>query len=272
VIIYADYHPAVGLQDAFLNQLTSSLPKGDCCKTPRSRHSSQHYRSLLSVSEDNVGETKRRNRYFATVPKGSDLIVFHEGLYGDVIKKELPTCTILIYPLEKKFRQQLQNLKPKLKEAILNTIQTPKMEDKNIKKFKDTLNNMSFDDLISFLQSSTEPPLIKIFKWYFEVAWSYGSKKSVFERNLEWGNSVYKVMKSLDRDNIQTPILVIGGAAHFDKETFRGAFLTEAGWNVEEKIEMVAPMNLVNGPTAQLDLLEKSELAKVNQYYHKICS
>ena len=40
----------------------------DCFKTPRSRHSSQHYRSLLSVSEDNVGETKRRNRYFATVP------------------------------------------------------------------------------------------------------------------------------------------------------------------------------------------------------------
>ena len=43
----------------------------DCCKTPRSRHSSQHYRSLLSVSEDNVGETKRRNRYFATVPWGN---------------------------------------------------------------------------------------------------------------------------------------------------------------------------------------------------------
>ena len=44
------------------------MPQWDCCKTPRSRHSSQHYRSLLSVSEDNVGETKRRNRYFATVP------------------------------------------------------------------------------------------------------------------------------------------------------------------------------------------------------------
>ena len=41
----------------------------DCCKTPRSRHSSQHYWSLLSVSEDNVGETKRRNRRFATVPQ-----------------------------------------------------------------------------------------------------------------------------------------------------------------------------------------------------------
>ena len=38
------------------------------CKTPRSRHSSQHYWNLLSVSEDIVGETKRRNRSFATVP------------------------------------------------------------------------------------------------------------------------------------------------------------------------------------------------------------
>ena len=34
--------------------------------------SSQHYRSLLSLSEDNVGETKRRNRYFAAVPSKSD--------------------------------------------------------------------------------------------------------------------------------------------------------------------------------------------------------
>ena len=42
----------------------------DCCKTPGSRHSSQHYRSLISVSEDNGGETKRRNRVFATVPMG----------------------------------------------------------------------------------------------------------------------------------------------------------------------------------------------------------
>ena len=47
---------------------TLSFALRDCCKTPRTRHSSQHYRSLLSVSEDNVGETKRRNRCFATVP------------------------------------------------------------------------------------------------------------------------------------------------------------------------------------------------------------
>ena len=39
-----------------------------CFATVPSRHSNQHYRSLLSVSEDNVGETKRRYRYFATVP------------------------------------------------------------------------------------------------------------------------------------------------------------------------------------------------------------
>ena len=48
----------------------------DCCKTPRTRHSSQHYRSLLSVSEDNVGETKRRNRCFVTVPLTTPLPCF----------------------------------------------------------------------------------------------------------------------------------------------------------------------------------------------------
>ena len=62
-------------KQSFFNRLKNSelnghyfVTGGDCCKTPRSRHSSQHYRRLLSVSEDNVGETKRRNRYFATVP------------------------------------------------------------------------------------------------------------------------------------------------------------------------------------------------------------
>ena len=54
--------------------ISRSQIKWDCFKPPRSRHSSQHYRSLLSVSEDNVGETKRRNRYFATVPKLSDVM------------------------------------------------------------------------------------------------------------------------------------------------------------------------------------------------------
>jgi len=57
------------LRGAFPIRLSSHTPMTrDCFKTPRSRHSSQHYRSLLSVSEDNVGETKRRNRYFATIP------------------------------------------------------------------------------------------------------------------------------------------------------------------------------------------------------------
>lgn len=57
------------LRGAFPIRLSSHTQMTrDCFKTPRSRHSSQHYRSLLSVSEDNVGETKRRNRYFATVP------------------------------------------------------------------------------------------------------------------------------------------------------------------------------------------------------------
>ena len=48
--------------------LVQEIRSWDCCKTPRSRHSSQHYRRLLSVNEFNVGETKRRNKYFATVP------------------------------------------------------------------------------------------------------------------------------------------------------------------------------------------------------------
>ena len=55
----------------------------DCCKTTRSRHSSQHYRSLLSVSEDNGGETKRRNRYFATVPLSKENAVI-DGCYGEL--------------------------------------------------------------------------------------------------------------------------------------------------------------------------------------------
>ena len=52
----------------FYQRLSWIKSHWDCCKTPRSRHSSQHYRSLLSVSEENIGETKRRNRSFATVP------------------------------------------------------------------------------------------------------------------------------------------------------------------------------------------------------------
>jgi len=38
----------------------SVFKQRDCCKTPRSRHFRQHYLSLLSVSEDNVGETKQK--------------------------------------------------------------------------------------------------------------------------------------------------------------------------------------------------------------------
>ena len=43
-------------QIQFMDKYLSGIPTlWDCCKTPRSRHSSQHYRSLLSVSEFNVG-------------------------------------------------------------------------------------------------------------------------------------------------------------------------------------------------------------------------
>ena len=65
------------------------MPQWDCCKTPRSRHSSQHYRSLLSVSEDNVGETKRRNRYFATVPQSQKRSIPSSGT-GDAATKTGP--------------------------------------------------------------------------------------------------------------------------------------------------------------------------------------